>query len=135
MSKVVLDTNCLIQSVPRHSKHHAVWESFEKGVNTLCVSNEIIDEYVEIMQILFGYEAAEYTVKTILNSPFVELVTPFYHFELIKTDPDDNKFVDCAIAASAKYIVSNDHHYNILKAIPFPKVIVLSIDEFQESIY
>ena len=44
-------------------------------------------------------ETAEYVVKTILNSPFVELITPFYHFNLITVDPDDNKFVDCAISA------------------------------------
>ena len=72
----------------------------------------------------------EYVVKTILNSNFVENITPYYHFNLIIADKDDNKFVDCAIAADAQCIVTNDHHYDVLKAIPFPKVNVVSLVEF-----
>ena len=66
MSRLVLDTNCLIQIVSTRSKYHSLWDSFVRGENTLCVSNEIIEEYVEIMQKLMGYAAAEYVVKTIL---------------------------------------------------------------------
>jgi predicted nucleic acid-binding protein len=49
---------------------------------------------------------------------------------MIQADPDDNKFVDCAIAGNAKYIVTNDHHYDILRETPFPHVDVMSITEF-----
>ena len=130
MSRLVLDTNCLIQIVSPRSKYHALWESFVCGENTLCVSNEIIEEYVEIMQKLMGYAAAEYVVKTIQNSKFTQLITPYYNFNLIEADKDDNKFVDCAIAAQAKCIVTNDHHYDVLKTIPFPKVEVVGLVEF-----
>lgn len=41
-----------------------------------------------------------------------------------------NKFVDCAIVSNAKYIVTNDRHFNVLKEIDFPHVDVLNIDEF-----
>lgn len=100
------------------------------GKNKLCVSNEILEEYIEILQRLTDNETAEYVVKTILNSPFVELITPFYHFNLITVDPDDNKFVDCAISANAYYIVTNDHHYDVLKDIDFPKVNIVNIQQF-----
>lgn len=132
MSRLVLDTNCLIQIVSPRSKYHALWESFACGENTLCVSNEIIEEYVEIMQKLMGYAAAEYVVKTILNSKFTQVITPYYNFNLIEADKDDNKFVDCAIAAQAKCIVTNDHHYDVLKTIPFPRVEVVGLMEFME---
>lgn len=49
---------------------------------------------------------------------------------MIETDPDDNKFVDCAIVAHAHFIVTNDRHYDILKQIPYPKVNVVSLDKF-----
>ena len=132
MSRLVLDTNCLIQIVSPRSRYHALWESFVCGENTLCVSNEIIEEYVEIMQKLMGYAAAEYVVKTILNSKFTQVITPYYNFNLIEADKDDNKFVDCAIAAQAKCIVTNDHHYDVLKNIPFPRVEVVGLMEFME---
>lgn len=116
------------------SKYHAVWESFVSGENRLCITNEIIEEYIEILQKLVGYKVSEYIVKTIINSPFTEFFTPYYHFELIKADPDDNKFVDCAIVAHARYVVTNDHHYDVLKEIPFPKVQIISIQDFMKVV-
>lgn len=128
--RIVLDTNCLIQILPRRSQFHSVWKSFEEGDNVLCVSNEIIEEYTEILQRLIDEETAELVVSTILNSPFVVFTNPYFKFNLIKADPDDNKFVDCAIVAGAKYIVSNDRHYDVLRNISYPKVDVVSLAEF-----
>ena len=132
--KIVLDTNCLIQSVPRQSRYHIVWESLVKGEHVLCVSNEILEEYLEILQRLTDYETAELIVKTIVNSPFVELITPYYHFQMIQADPDDNKFVDCAVVANADYIVTEDSHFNVLKTNPFPPVKVKKLREFYEEL-
>lgn len=134
MGRIVLDTNCLIQSIPQRSKYHAVWLSFVSGDNILCISNEILEEYVEILQRLVNYEIAEYVAKVIINSSFTEMITPYYHFHLIESDFDDNKFVDCAIAANAKYIVTNDHHYDILKKTNFPAVNIICLNKFLEEI-
>ena len=134
MSRIVLDTNCLIQTLPSRSKYNKVWQSFVLGNNTLCVSNEILEEYVEIIQKLVNCSFAEVVVKTILNSPFTEFVTPFYKFNLITADADDNKFVDCAIAANAKCIVTNDHHYDVLQRIDFPHVNVVSLETFSKQL-
>ena len=132
MSRLVLDTNCLIQIVSPRSKYHSLWMSFVRGEYELCVSNEIVDEYLEILQKLTSVEVAEYIMKTIINSPFVVFIDPFYKFDLIRADKDDNKFVDCAIAAQARCIISNDHHYDILSTIPFPHVEVIKLTDFME---
>lgn len=58
------------------------------------------------------------------------MITSFYNFNLIEADKDDNKFVDCAIAAHVKCIVTNDHYYDVLKTIPFPKVDVVRLVDF-----
>ncbi len=47
---------------------------------------------------------------------------------------DDNKFVDCAIAANAHFIVTEDKHFKILSEIPFPKVNVISAKDFKKQI-
>lgn len=127
-----MDTNCLIQIVSPRSKYHSLWMSFVRGEYELCVSNEIVDEYLEILQKLTSVEVAEYIMKTIINSPFVVFIDPFYKFDLIQADKDDNKFVDCAIAAQARCIISNDHHYDILSTIPFPHVEVIKLTDFME---
>ena len=40
---------------------------------------------------------------------------------------------DCAVTGSAKFIVSEDRHYNILKTVDFPRVEVLGLDEMMET--
>lgn len=134
MARLVLDTNSLIQCLPSRSRYHIVWNSFIEGTNILCVTNEILEEYIEILQKLVSVDITENVIKTILNSPFTEFITPYYHFELIQVDMDDNKFVDCAIASNAKCIITNDHHYDILMQIPFPKVVVKTIQEFTSEL-
>ena len=132
--RIVLDTNCLIQSISPRSRYYAVWESLINGQNTLCVSNEIIMEYLEILQRLTDHDTAETIIKTIINSRFVEFVTPYYNFGLITQDPDDNKFVDCAIAANARFIVTNDHHYDILKGLDYPPIDIINLEDFMKLI-
>lgn len=64
------------------------------------------------------------------NLPNIEHITNYYRWELIEQDYDDNKFVDCAIACNAQYLATNDKHFNVLQGIEFPKVNVITVDEF-----
>jgi predicted nucleic acid-binding protein len=108
-----------------------VWESFRRGAFTICVSNEIIDEYEELLSRLYPPEITETTMRLLLGSRNIEKVVPYYKWNLISADLDDNKFVDCAINAGADYIVTNDRHFNILKNIEFPPVKIIGIDAFK----
>ncbi|MBQ3734913.1 MAG: putative toxin-antitoxin system toxin component, PIN family [Bacteroidales bacterium] len=134
MRYVVVDTNCLLRMIPLRSKYRQAWESFLDGKYILCVSNEIVSEYMEILTAKVSTSFAENIVGAILRSPFVRRFDPQFHFNLIESDPDDNKFVDCAIIANADFIVSEDSHFRVLKTIPFPKVNVLTLDEFSEEL-
>lgn len=134
MRFVVVDTNCLLRMIPLRSKYRPTWESFLDGKYILCVSNEIVSEYMEILTDKVSSTFAENIVGAILRSPFVRRFDPQFHFNLIESDPDDNKFVDCAIIANADFIVSEDSHFRVLKTIPFPKVNVLTLDEFSEEL-
>jgi uncharacterized protein len=60
----------------------------------------------------------------------VHYIQRYYRFGLIVVDPNDNKFVDCAIAAGADYLVTDDRHFRVLAQIPFPKIEVLSAEQF-----
>lgn len=132
MARIVLDTNSLIQSIPPRSRYHHIWKSFLDGTNVLCVSTEILEEYEEILQRLTDIDTAQLVIELIINNPYTLFLTPYYKFNLIAEDPDDNKFVDCAIAANAKYVVSEDRHFDVLKSCDFPKVDVIGIDLFAE---
>ena len=79
-------------------------------------------------------DIAENVADLLLKSENVELIHPQFRLGLITADPDDNKFVDCAFAANATYIVSNDAHYDILRTIDFPLLLVIKIQEFVERL-
>lgn len=89
-------------------------------------------EYQEIIAQKTTPEVAENVIQYLTNSPHVEFVNTYYRFEMISADRDDNKFVDCAIAANATYIVSDDKHYAPLRDISYPRLYVLKLLEFVE---
>lgn len=130
MQHIVLDTNSLIMAISSRSHYHEVWQAFLRGDYTLCITNEIIEEYQEVIARNINPRVAEAIVYALLARRNVKRFVPHYHFHLISTDEDDNKFVDCAIVANARYIVTEDHHFDVLKTIPFPAVDVIGIDEF-----
>ena len=130
MQNIVLDTNSLIMSLSSKNDYRMIWKAFLDGEYLLCVTNEIIEEYMEVLARNINIRVAETIVYTILNRKNVHRLDPHFRFHLIEVDQDDNKFVDCAIAANAKYIVTEDHHFNVLKKIEFPKLNVVNIDEF-----
>ena len=135
MRRVVLDTNCLLQALPTKSKYHKIWTDFLAGKYLLCVSNEILTEYEEILAIHTSPEVAHNVVEAIARHPKICYRESYFHFHLLShIDKDDDKFVDCAITAGADYIVTEDSHFDHLKQIPFPKLIVLTLDEFNDSL-
>ncbi len=131
--KVVLDTNCLVQIIVGTGYRASVWSSFLRGEYTLCYTTEILLEYEEVLKRLFDDEKlVESVLNILITSETIEAVNPSYRYRLITEDPDDNKFVDCAITCGATYIVSDDKHYNILKDIPFPHANVKKLKEFAD---
>ena len=130
VNRIVLDTNCLLAILSRRGNYFSVWQGLHEGKYTLCVSNEILEEYEEIICSKTNPIIASNVIQMLINSPYVQFVDTYFHFHLIEQDKDDNKFVDCAIAANARFIVSEDAHFKHLKDIPFPYVEVLRLKEF-----
>jgi putative PIN family toxin of toxin-antitoxin system len=128
--KVVLDTNILLVLVSSRSRYHQIFGAFLDSKYSLCLTTEILLEYGELLSKFLSEDIVGHTFELLENSTNVVLITRYFSFGLIKADPDDNKFVDCAIAANADFIVTNDTHFNVLKSIPFPRVKTITIDEF-----
>ncbi len=133
MNPVVIDTNCLLQVIARKSPYRPIWDAFLDGEFDLCVSNEILDEYQEVLEQQITPTIAENLVLLILNKKNTRFVDPHFRLNLIEADPDDNKFVDCAFAAGADYLVSEDSHFNVLRAMPFPQLNLVTLDEFMQT--
>ena len=132
--RVVLDTNSLLAALARRGSAYPAWKGFQEGRYTMCVSTEILLEYEEVIARKTTPQIAANVLRVIIESPHTLSITPHYRWNLVKADPDDNKFVDCALAANATYIVSDDAHLDILRSIDFPALLVLRMKAFLERL-
>lgn len=131
---IVLDTNVLLTCFSSRSKIHLIWQSLRQGKFNLCVTTEILAEYEEVIAEHTNAELAAAVLDAILHLPNLRLITRYFKWNLIAADPDDDKFVDCAIAAGADYLVTEDKHFKILEKIPFPTVGLLGEKAFLEML-
>ena len=104
------------------------------GKIQLCVNTEILNEYEEILSKKTTNEIAHSVVEAIARLSTTYFQDSYYHFGLITKDPDDNKFVDCAVAADAELIVTNDKHFDVLKKIEWPKLMINNIRQFADQL-
>jgi len=70
------------------------------------------------------------TLDFLLNLRNVHLITPHYRWNIIQKDEDDNKFIDCAIAGNADFIVTDDNDFKVLDIWKFPPINRLKADAF-----
>jgi putative PIN family toxin of toxin-antitoxin system len=129
--KAVIDTNVLVAIIGKKSPFRWIFDCMIQGKIRLCISNEILTEYQEVLELKNRAEVAENVINFILVSPYTERTDIYFNFLLINQDEDDNKYVDCAISKSADCIITNDGHFQVLKQIEFPSIEVLTVLEFE----
>lgn len=116
--RVCIDTNVLVQLFGTARPYRPIADALQQGRLELAVSNEILFEYEETVTRLSG-RARWRTLISFLDGisrlhSNVLYVQPHFRFRVIAGDPDDNKFVDCAIAAEADFILTSDRHFDLL---------------------
>ena len=130
--RIVLDTNVFISGIFFSGPPSQILNAWKNTKFQIVLSQEILKEYQRVAVSL----ADKFTTIDIL--PIIELV--IIHGQFIDTkgfevsvcdDPDDNKFIECAIAGNNKIIVSGDKH--LLKVSGFQGITVLKPREFVDS--
>lgn len=108
--KVVLDTNVLISSILFTGELARIVDLWKRGKIVPVVSRETFDEFRKVLEYQkFGLTKGE--IRTIIKEevlPFFEIVEIPDEVSGVCRDPDDDKFIACALAASAEFIVSGD---------------------------
>ena len=129
---VVIDTNVLLVSISTRSKYHWLYQLIINKNIQIAFTNDILSEYEEQIGLHWHPNVATDVTRSLTELSTAFLTVIYYNLELITADTDDNKFVDCAFAANADFIITNDGHFNILKTIDFPSIPILRLDEFKE---
>lgn len=128
--KIVLDSNVLLVAIGKRSKYKPIWNGFIDGRFQLIISEDILHEYEEILLLHSAPGAAELVLEAFNESPDIIFQRIYYSWNAIPRDPDDNKFFDVAVAGNADYLVTNDAHFSEAEKLAFPKVQIITAEEF-----
>ncbi|HVW13013.1 MAG TPA: putative toxin-antitoxin system toxin component, PIN family [Mucilaginibacter sp.] len=134
MIKAVIDTNCLLASIPPQSNYYWLYKAFRDQRFQWLISNEILTEYSEQLTAKYSERTAHLVISILCVAPNVVFTDPYFRWQLIAADADDNKFADLAIAGNADYLVTADKHFNVLKDLEFPRLNVISLSKFKEIV-
>jgi len=128
MLGAVLDTNIWVASIRWSGRPRRIREFAERGVFTSVLSLAILAEITRVLREYFGLsdeEAYEWHCRIGESS---EIVTPICFLNAVLDDPDDNKFVECAVEGRARYIVSRDD--DLLRLGQYDTVQIVDDTEF-----
>jgi len=135
-----LDTNVIVSALAHYSsstKESADVQVFRMWTTKnvmVIVSEEILEEYKKLLerkQDEIQHKRIAFNWLKLLDK-YAYRVTPTIKIDVIKEDPDDNKFIERATTGKAKYIVSRDKH--LLKLRLYKGVEVLTPNEFLKKI-
>ena len=127
--RTVIDPNVLASALSGNSKYHWLIELLLDEQIELFVTDEILLEYKETLKIRYSESVAADFLLALNELPAVQNTPVYFRWNLI-VDPSPNKFVDCYVASNAEYLISQDTHMSVLRSIGFPRVNVVSIEEF-----
>jgi putative PIN family toxin of toxin-antitoxin system len=119
--RVVIDTNVVISRyLTPQGVAAQVLDHWKHGRFVLIVSDPILTEYQKVLsydRIRSRHQLNEVEIAEVIGDfrEFATLVEPTEHLAVVKDDPDDDKFLECAVAGEAEIIVSGDPHLLALK--------------------
>ena len=131
MLRVVIDTTVFVSSFFGGNPRKII-DLWKNGSIVLCLSQEIIEEYLAVLNRLGLDNTTEISSLTRLfaegyNSIFT---TKTSTLEVVKEDVEDNKFLECAVALNSKIIVSGDKHLASIRK--YIDIVIMSPREFIE---
>ncbi len=108
--RVVLDTNILVSSLIFRGMVSKIVDLWETGKIIPVISRETFDEFTKVLSYP-KFSLTEEEIKAIIDDnilPFFEVVDITETVDGVCRDTEDDKFISCAVSASAGYIVSGD---------------------------
>jgi putative PIN family toxin of toxin-antitoxin system len=108
--RVVLDTNAVISALLFSGVSSKLVSLWQNGLITPLLSRPILDEYLRVLSYP-KFELSEKEIKELIQEeilPFAEVVRPKRRLRVVRRDPSDNKFLECAVAGKASVIISGD---------------------------
>lgn len=124
MTKIVLDTNVFVSGIFWSGPPSRILQAWQQRAIKLIISQDILNEYTRVGEVLAkNYREVDISEFIKLITIHSELICPINLPESVSSDPDDDKFIACALSAGCKLIVSGDKH--LLAVSGYAKIEVL----------
>jgi uncharacterized protein len=130
--KVVIDTNVLRLTIKKTNFERFIYDAFKDEAFDWVVSTEILEEYEEKLIEFYSTQTANLVLGILENAPNVIFAEPYFRWNIIIEDPDDNKFADLAISLNVDCLITNDKHFKVFKKLDFPKLTVMTPRQFEK---
>lgn len=124
--RVVIDTNLFVSSF-WGGKPKRLIDLFIKGKIQLLISPQILEEISRVLKEILGDDPEISRFIDLISLNSIEII-PNVTLQVVKEDPSDNKFLECAIAGKADYIISGDSHLLDLKE--YQGIPIIRVAEF-----
>jgi putative PIN family toxin of toxin-antitoxin system len=132
MTPVVIDTNVIVSSFYGGNPKRII-DLLKAEKIKLCISKDIINEYIKVLMRFKDIDDIEVNelVKLFSNSRIVIFTGSTPKLKVVVNDPDDDKFIECAVELGAEYIISGDK--DLLSIKQFGNIKILSPKQFLEE--
>ena len=109
--KVILDTNVFVSGVFFSGPPYTILDAWRSGRIKLVSSPEILDEYQRVgRELATQYPGVDLEPMLELLTVATEVIGPAALSEQVCSDPDDDKFIACALSSRTRYVISGDKH-------------------------
>lgn len=108
MNGVTADTNIYISALLFAGQPLRLLEAARRGLIRLDISDPILDEIARVLRDKFAWPEDRLQRQLRQIQRFTNRVMPTQTLNVVQTDPDDNRVLECAVAAGSRYIVSGD---------------------------
>ena len=130
--RIVVDTNVIVSALVFGGLPRRVFEAVESGRCQFHYSAEIEGETRRVLRDKFGWDDDRLDRYLPALWGLGERVAPRRRANAVKEDPDDNRILECGLAASADVIVSGDGH--LLRLTAYEGIAILTPREFLSSL-
>lgn len=131
---MVLDTNVIVSALLFLGKASQLVDKWKSGSIVLLATKDIVLEYLRVLSYP-KFELTETEIEVLLNQEilfYIETIKTKGNFPPTSRDPDDDKFLACAVAAKADFVVSGDDDVLTLKRVG--KCPIISLDELLKKV-
>jgi putative PIN family toxin of toxin-antitoxin system len=127
--RAVLDTNVVVSALLFDGQASRLLALWQQRRFIPVISRPILQEYLRVL----AYPKFKLTAQEVRDAieqllPYAEVASPSRRLRVIRRDPDDNRFLECVVAAKAQYLVSGDD--DLLSLGTFQGIRVVSVAEF-----